>query len=132
MSTYCLPQSNKVFNNYSVKSNLLNEITIIYNLDKMVLEKIMRGILTEFCYATVSGYNKMLDKYWCKKYSDSMCELSVEIELVSTNYSHNYTEIKITYLLGKPDERELFLLNFKETLEMYKSSKFIRYVLWGS
>lgn len=132
MTSYII---NNTLNNYTNKQTKLfniNETTIVYNLDKLVLDKIMRGILTEFCYATISGYNKLSDKYWCKKYSGPICELSVEIELISANYSHNYTEIKITYLLGKYSERELFLSNFKETLEMYKTSKFIRYILWGS
>lgn len=97
------------------------------NMNK--LTDIIKGILSDFCNATVIGYDKRLNKYWCKIYENKFCTLHVELEIFKHN--NDLTFIKLIPLIGTDKLIEEFVLNFKESIQLYTTSSFIRSCLEG-
>ena len=126
---YPIKQKSKSSDNKLERFRIINEINITYNLDKSIFDKIMQRVLIEFCQSNVIGYNKYFDKYWCKKMNKGICKLHVEIMV---NYKgYDYAEIRIIPLVGINDDIKTFIFDFHESIEMYKTSNFIRDILHG-
>jgi len=105
---------------------------IEFNINIIKLTKIMNSILTDFCEATVIGYEKRKNKYWCKNYHDKECSLHIELEII--NESIEYSTIKFIPVIGRENIIEKFVSNFVESIELYGTSSFIRACLeknWG-
>jgi hypothetical protein len=97
---------------------------MIYNIDKSLFDSIIEYILIDCCAASVLGYDRYLDKYWCKKMNNKICYLYVEIKI---NYkSYKNTEINIIPLIGKNEDINLFINDFHESIDIYHCSSFIR------
>ena len=127
---YPVEQKQKSLKYRLERFRIINEIKFTYSLDKSIFDKIMQRVLIEFCESTVLGYDKYFDKYWCKKMIKGICELHVEIMVNFIGY--DYTEIRIIPLVGTNDNIKTFIFNFHESIQMYKTSNFIRDVLHGN
>ena len=53
------------------------------NADKLL--DIIKSILSDFCNASVIGYDRRMNKYWCKIYENKFCTLHVELEIFKHN-----------------------------------------------
>lgn len=85
---------------------------------------IIKSILSDFCNATVIGYDKRLNKYWCKIYEKKYCTLHIELEIL--NKDNEITFVKLVPLIGTDILIENFVSNFKESIELYNTSSFIK------
>ena len=103
------------------------EINLTYKLSKLDFDSIIQRILIDFCNINVLGYDKGEDKYWCKKYNNSSCILQLEIKVISKGC--DYSNIKIMPLIGEEDVINLFVMDFNESVQIYKTSNFIKSVL---
>jgi len=97
------------------------------NSDKLI--DLIQGILSDFCNANVIGYNKETNKYWCKIYDKQYCSLHVELEILK--YNNELTFINIVPLIGTDKLIEEFVSNFKESIQLYTTSSFIKSCLDG-
>lgn len=97
------------------------------NNDKLI--HIIKGILYDFCNANVIGYEKRTNKYWCKMYDKKYCSLHIELEIMKHN--DELTFIKLIPLIGTDNLIEDFVTNFKESIQLYTTSSFIRSCLEG-
>ena len=114
------------------KFRCVNIKLIEFNINTIKLTKIMNSILTDFCEATVIGYEKRKNKYWCKKYDDKECSLHIELEIIYE--SIEYSTVKFVPVIGTENIIENFVSNFVESIELYRTSPFIRACLeknWG-
>lgn len=93
------------------------------------LTDIIKGILSDFCNANVIGYNKITNKYWCKMYEKRNCTLYLELEILKHNNELSF--INIIPLIGTDILIEEFVSNFKESIQLYTTSSFIRSCLEG-
>jgi hypothetical protein len=126
---YPVQQKSTSSNNKLERFRIINEINLTYNLDKSVFDKIMQRVLIEFCESTVLGYDRYLDKYWCKKINKGICKLHVEIIVNFKDY--DFSEIRIIPLVGINDDIKTFIFDFHESIQIYKTSNFIRDILHG-
>lgn len=106
---------------------VIDDINLTYYMNKSELDKIMQHILSEFCNTSVIGYNKYQDKFWCKRYDKSICTLHIEIFVNLKGFE--YSEIKLTPLIGTTDDINMFVYDFNDSIQMYRTSNFIRSVL---
>ena len=60
---------------------------------------VINGILTDFCHATVIGYEKRSDKYWCKIYNEHNCSLHIELEIMYKDDESSL--VKLTPMIEK-------------------------------
>jgi hypothetical protein len=128
MSVCLYPRNNINFSaREAERFQYIKEIKLTYHLRKPEFDKIMQQILIDFCNTTVLGYDKHNDKYWCKKYNKSTCTLHLEIKVISKGC--DYSDIQIMPLTGEYNDINLFISDFNESVQMYKSSNFIRYIL---
>ena len=74
----------RVFEKVTNIHKYMNNIYKTYYLGKSQIDKIINFILNEFCNMMVIGYDK--DKYWCKKYNNSLCCLHLEIIVISIGF----------------------------------------------
>lgn len=95
------------------------------NINK--LTDIMKGILSDFCNATVIGYEKRTNKFWCKIYDKKYCSLHIELEIL--NKCSEVTYVKFIPVIGTDSLVENFVSNFKESIQLYTTSSFIRGLL---
>ena len=124
----CVCQKNKHFSlREKDKFQMMNNIKLTYSLNKFELDKIMQHVLIEFCNVSVIGYNKYEDKFWCKSYTESICSLHIELAVKSKEIE--YVEIKIMPMLGSINDINAFIYDFNESIQMYKTSNFIKNLL---
>ena len=95
------------------------------NIDK--LTDIIKYILSDFCDATVIGYEKRTNKYWCKIYEKKSCSLHIELEIL--RHDNEISFVKMVPIIGTDSLIENFVSNFKESIQLYTTSSFIRGVL---
>lgn len=95
------------------------------NINK--LADIMKGILSDFCNATVIGYEKRTNRYWCKVYDKKICSLHIELEI--SRHTERISFVKMIPIIGTNSLIEIFVSNFKESVELYTTSSFIRNIL---
>ena len=115
---------NKIYKKIFKKYNLINIKVLELNINFTKLLNIINGILTDFCEATVIGYEKITNKYWCKIYNEKICSLHIELEIMYKD--NNYSFVKIVPQIGTYTLIENFVSNFKESIELYRTSSFIR------
>ena len=102
-------------------------MTFYINIDKLL--DIIKCILSDFCNADVIGYEKRTNKYWCKMYDKNNCTLHIELEILKHNNELSF--IKLVPLIGTDKLIEEFVSNFKESIQLYTTSSFIRSCLEG-
>ena len=125
----CYYQENKT--NFSQRIFEINELIDVkilafyININK--LSEIMNGILSDFCNATVIGYKKQTNKFWCKIYDKNDCSLHIELEIF--NKCNEYTYVRFIPIIGTDSFVENFVSNFKESIQLYTTSSFIRGLL---
>ena len=105
---------------YKFPSTKLLNVKI--NINNLI--KILKNILTDFCDVNIIGYEKRTNKYWCKKYDNNNILFHIELELI--NECHNSILIKFIPITGTENLIENFVLNFFESIELYKTSSFIK------
>ena len=121
-------------NNFSLRTLERNKIidvkimSIYINANKLV--DIMKGILLDFCNATVIGYEKQTNKFWCKIYDKQYCSLHIDIEIL--NNCREITCVRFIPIIGTDTLVENFVSNFKESIQLYTTSSFIRGLLEGN
>ena len=62
-------------------------------------------------------------------YEDKFCQLHIEIEIINKGFEQS--QVKISPLYGTSKSIEEFVSNFKESIELYTTSSFIRSCLEG-
>ena len=105
----------------------VNEIILNYSLSKTILDRIIKKILIEFCDTPFIGYDNCQDKFWCKRYSNTICSLHIDISIVFK--SSHCSEIKIQPLIGTNQDINIFVYELNDTIKMYKTSNFIKSIL---
>ncbi len=124
----CIYPTNSISNSNSSLIGLqANEINLTYYLNKCELDTIIQHILVDFCNISVLGYDKYEDKYWCKKYNNSSCVLHMKIQI---NFSSlDCSRISILPITGNKDDINMFVYDFNDSIQMYKTSNFIKSLL---
>jgi hypothetical protein len=84
------------------------------------LTDIINVILSQFCNAAVIGFDKRMNKYWCKMYDDKCCTLHIEVEIF--NKDDIISLVKFITLIGTDILIDNFVSNFTESIELYTSS----------
>ena len=102
----------------------MENITLKYQIKKEKLDKIISNILVDFCGASVIGYDKIHDKYFCKICKNNNCELHIEIKLYEVQ--NEISQISLIPYIGNKNNIKSFIFNLDEALDLYKSSKFIK------
>ena len=126
----CVHKSNEKINlMHDTSLQRIRKINLRYYLNKSEIDKIMQFILIDFCSTTVLGYDSRRDKFWCKKYNKSSCILHLEINV--NNKGSDCSEIHIEPLLYSTLDLEMFLMDFNESIQMYKTSNYIRYIMFN-
>lgn len=118
------------FNQRTLERNTCIDIKLMafyINIDKLL--DVIKCILSDFCNANVIGYNKRTNKHWCKMYDKKYCSLHIELEIVKQNNELSF--IKIIPIIGTNKLIEEFIANFKESIQLYNTSSFIRSCLKG-
>jgi hypothetical protein len=100
------------------------------NIEKDIMNRIMSNILSDFCNASVIGYNRTTNKFWCKMYKRNICELHLEVEILEKPFAKS--DIKIFPIIGTNILVENFVSNLSESIELYITSSFIRASLEGT
>lgn len=103
------------------------QINIKCNLNKLIIDKIIKLILIDFCNITVMGYNTFENKYWCKKYNKNYCILYLNLKIYDTDV--NCCEIIIEPIIYSPSEVDIFIKDFNISIHMYKTSNFIKCIM---
>lgn len=116
-----------IFRKKMVNFQIVENTTIVYYLNKLKIDEIMQQILIDYCNATVLGYDKSEDKYWCKICNKSVCELYVKIKV--TNTGNNLSEVEIIPLVGTNITIKNFIRDFDECIKLYQHSNFIKSML---
>jgi len=126
---YKMAINNNSFRSKSEYRYVDAKLMVFYiNINKLL--GIVKGILTDFCEAKVIGYNTTTNKYWCKMYDKNYCRLHVELEILKHNDELSF--VNIIPLIGSNILIEEFIINFKESIQLYTTSSFIRSCLEGS
>ena len=126
MSFHCYKmKSNNSFSQRLVeRSKFIDVKSMLFYINMNNLTEIIKGILSDFCNADVIGYDKKTNKYWCKTYDKKFCSLHVELEIIKNK--NETSTVKITPLIGTDILIENFASNFRESIELYTTSSFIR------
>lgn len=103
-----------------------NDIIFVFNITKPVMDDILRHIFTEFCRVSMIGYESNTGKYWCKTFDkiDKKCLLHIEVEIIEK--ADGRTAVKLCPITGTKKLVENFASDFKESVELYTTSPFIR------
>ena len=103
-----------------------NNIDMIFNITKAKMEDILRDIFTEFCRVSMIGYESSTGKYWCKIFDkhEHQCQLHFEVEMIEK--IDGRTVVRLCPITGTKKLIENFASDFKETVELYISSPFMR------
>lgn len=107
-----------------MKKPIYNDTTFSCYMNKQSIDKIMQQILIEFCNSSVIGYDKFEDKFWCKKFYKSRCDFHIELKIIRKDKNTSYISIKS--IMGNIHLIDLFIGDLKESLELYRTSTFIK------
>lgn len=121
--SYPIKTSTRFEKNKSNKYFYMENITLRYLINKEILDKIMNNILVDFCGASVIGYDRIHDKYFCKISKNNKCELHMEIKIYDED---EISQISLIPLIGNKNTIQNFILNLNEAIELYKTSNFIK------
>ena len=99
-------------------------------MSKTKIDSIIHLILIDFCNTSVIGYDKYDDKYWCKKYDKNKCVLHIEMKLIDKGY--DLTQIQLRPQICTDKTIEAFKSDLNETIQMYKTSSFIKGLIDGN
>ena len=103
------------------KYRIIDIKMISFYINHNKLSDIIKGILSEFCNAAVIGFDKRMNKYWCKMYDNNKyCTLNIELEIF--NKDNIISVVKIIPLIGTDILIDNFVSNFTESIEVYTSS----------
>ena len=103
------------------KYRIIDIKMISFYINHNKLSDIIKGILSEFCNAAVIGFDKRMNKYWCKMYDNNKyCTLHIELEIF--NKDNIISVVKIIPLIGTDILIDNFVSNFTESIEVYTSS----------
>lgn len=106
------------------KFRFMEQINLIYYIDKNKLDDLLKYILTEYCDISMMGYYKHNDKYWCKKYSKYSCDLYIEIQIIKKSFDH--TIVRVNPFVGNDTNINNFITSLHESLQVHQASNFIR------
>lgn len=102
----------------------INEIKLIYKIDKSVIDDTIKYILMHNCCSSVVGYNTITNKYWCKIYGKSNCDLHLEIYIKGLCFDS--CELQITPLIGETKFISEFIKNIDQGLQMFQTQSIIK------
>jgi hypothetical protein len=128
-SCYIMREKPFIFSPKHLERCMVNCIHISnIDIQKEVMNRIIINILSDFCSASVIGYNRNDNRFWCKMYNKNICVLHIEIEIIE---KLDKSDIKILPIIGTNILVENFVSNLRESIELYTSSSFIRASLEG-
>lgn len=125
----CCHQINRDINFAPRSLERISKKDILIKINKIDVDAIIKNILSDFCNANVIGYEKSTNRYWCKMYEDKFCQLHIEIEIINKGFEQS--QVKISPLYGTSKSIENFVSNFKESIQLYTTSSFIKSCLEG-
>lgn len=121
---YSTPRSD-IFSSRKVERfRFLDEINLMYKIDKTVIDDVLKHILMNNCNVSVVGYNINTDKYWCKIYKNRTCELDLEIYVKGLYF--DASELNITLLTGETKVIKKFIESLDKGLQLFQTSSFIK------
>ncbi len=97
----------------------LDEINLFYRIDKSIIHDLLQHILKKYCDVSVFGYNINTNKYWCKIYGKTTCELYVEIYVKGLYF--DACELYITPLIGEAKFINKFIDTLNKNLYTYNN-----------
>ena len=106
------------------KFRFMDYINLIYYINKTKIDDIIMYIIKYCCSVSVMGYYNYNDVYWCKKNSKYSCDLHIEIKIIKK--SDEYSQIKLTALVGNDAEIISFVKKLHERLQLYQTTNFIK------
>lgn len=128
---HCFDAYNKKENRYKKLQNkkliLFDSIDIELNIDKEKLNNILKKILTQFCEINVIGYKEYIDTYWCKIHKNNNTILYLELILFKIDL--NKTIVNIKHIIGDIYYLNLFIKNFKQSIEKYQTIDIYNYMI---
>jgi hypothetical protein len=129
-SCYVMMEKPFAFSPVHLERCMVNCISISnVDIHKKIMNRIIGNILSDFCKASVIGYNQNTNKFWCKTHNKNVCVLHIEIEIIEKLAK---SDIKVVPIVGTNILVENFVSNLRESIELYSSSSFIRASLEGT
>ena len=103
-----------------------NNIEMLFNITKSEMEDILHHIFTEFCRVSMIGYESSTGKYWCKVFekTSNQCQLHFEVEMIEK--IDGRTIVRLCPITGTKKLVDSFAADFKETVDLYISSPFMK------
>jgi hypothetical protein len=98
--------------------------TFIFRINYNKLIQIIKNILFDFCNADVIGFDTRTNKYWCKIVENKCCMLNIELEIIRKDNSNSF--VSFIPLIGSQSLIENFMTDFKESVQLYNTSCFIK------
>jgi len=123
MSTICLSANSFSIAQRSVYKPQMCACPIVCS----ALSTMLPFILSDFCNATVIGYNQQSGKFWCKIYDHTYCSLHVELSLIP--HAQEITLVNIEVFEGSASSADNFAIDLAESIHLYTTSPFIRGIL---
>ena len=125
MSIICL--STNSFPLAMLERSVYKPQTLTCRIARATLSAMLPSILSEFCDATVIGYDQQSGKYWCKIDDRARCSLHVELDIVA--HTTHITLVNIEVFKGSASLADNFAIDLAESIHLYTTSPFIRGIL---
>lgn len=109
-------------------NEMMNNKKLLVSLKMSILLSVFTNILSDLCNVDIIGYNKSKNKHWCKIYDDKQ-NLSLYLEMELEKYDNTNTYIIIHSQIGTTSAIEEFIHDLIESIQLYKSSFFVRMCL---
>jgi signal peptidase I len=125
--TACLIPFNlkKLSSRDRLRYRIIPKISICCDIDKNKLSDLIQFTFIQKGDLSVFGYNTHSDEFWAKKIVKDEFLLHFTLNVKSIGYENS--NIIVTPIIGNDKEIKNLILYIKETIELYKSSNFIKY-----
>jgi uncharacterized metal-binding protein len=114
-----------LFISNSGTNNIMETVSIEYNIHKHNLERIVEYILPNRCNIKLFGYVVKEDSYWCKKMKKTKCEFLVRISIRRLDFKKSV--ITLEHQIGKKEDAREFINIFKRAMKLYYDPQFVTY-----
>jgi signal peptidase I len=109
----------------ALRYRIIPKISICCDIDKNKLSDLIQFTFIQKGDLSVFGYNTHSDEFWAKKIVKDEFLLHFTLNVKSIGYENS--NIIVTPIIGNDKEIKNLILYIKETIELYKSSNFIKY-----
>ena len=118
-----LKQLSRYKNNKNNKTALLyfryiQPITIICNINCLILNDLVFNILANDCDLNIYGFNRINGEYWGKKSEKSVTKMHFTLTIYKKDYITSY--ITISPIVGNESEIQKIMFIFVKILKLYE------------